>query len=483
MKRAKKFLARGALTLLIGAALLYIPDCEDEFEGAAEGEPFVWNQDAVWDALAARFARAKTQGCHALSIAIREEIQALGHALDDLETRPPTPGDARLNAYEERFFRTAAEVAACTSYARDLVDVHSRMRTIVKDASADWDLDQRGARGRLYRLLYGGRMAIEEVLLQIDEDAPVLARGQDEPSGAPSTEIRGVRVHSGDILVSRGGAPTSALIARGNDYPGNFSHIALAHVDEDGTFQTIEAHIEVGVVVAGLERYENDPKLRVMLLRPRESLGGVAHAAAEHALSEAKARHIPYDFAMNYEDDAQQFCSEVASSAYRAQNVSLWQGLTSMSSPATARWLHAFGVRNFVTHGPSDLEYDPQLVVVAEWRDADTLFQDHVDSAVIDAMLEGAAAGDEVKHSQAMLPLARLIKAWSVVKNLFGAAGPVPEGMSATVGLRAQWLRENHRRLAAKVRESATLFQEEHGHRPPYWELVRMANEARNTGS
>ena len=33
-------------------------------------------------------------------------------------------------------------------------------------------------------------------------------------------------------MPSAGGAATSALIARGNDFPGNFSHIALVHVDE-----------------------------------------------------------------------------------------------------------------------------------------------------------------------------------------------------------------------------------------------------------
>jgi hypothetical protein len=82
---------------------------------------------------------------------------------------------------------------------------------------------------------------------------PALVLGADEPAVTPFAEILGVRVHSGDILVSRGGAPTSALIARGNDYQGNFSHVALIHVERDGSRSMVEAHIE-RVAVATLPR-------------------------------------------------------------------------------------------------------------------------------------------------------------------------------------------------------------------------------------
>src|SRR5207244_1880859 len=79
---------------------------------------------------------------------------------------------------------------------------------------------------------------------------------------------------------------------------------------------------------------------------------------------------------------------------YGELGVRLWTGLSTISAPGLRRWLSAFGVRHFETQEPSDLEYDPQLVVVAEWRDAGALMQDHIDNAAIDAMLEGAQRGD-----------------------------------------------------------------------------------------
>ena len=319
-----------------------------------------------------------------------------------------------LDSLEAAFFALGPVVAACPARLRELVALEERMRAAVKEQSRRWDVSTVDARRRLYRALYGGRGVVEELLLHYPDSVPALYVGPDVPSATPSTVVQGVRIHSGDILVSRGGCPTSALIARGNDYPGNFSHVALVHVDSATRIaSTIEAHIESGVSVATAERYLADKKLRIMVLRPRPDLPRLVadpmlpHRAASAALSRARAGHVAYDFAMDYTDPPQLFCSEVASSAYRDQGVTLWTGLFTLSAPGLRRWLAAFGARHFETQEPSDLEYDPQLAVVAEWRDSAWLLRDHVDNAVIDAMLEGAERGDVLRYPWPALPVAQ----------------------------------------------------------------------------
>jgi hypothetical protein len=315
---------------------------------------------------------------------------------------------------------------------------------------------------------------------------PALILADQVPSLNPSYIFRGLKLHSGDILVSRGGAPTSALIARGNDFPGNFSHVALLYVDEKtGEPAIIESHIERGVVISSVEEYIKDKKLRVMVLRLRGDLPQMKaspmlpHKASTRAFEDVKARHIPYDFEMDYKDPSKQFCSEVASSAYRLFGVELWKGTTHMSSPGVMKWLSYFGVTHFETQAPADLEYDPQLSIVAEWRDPETLWQDHVDNAVVEAMLEGADEGDLIPYSWWMLAPARLVKAYSVVLNLLDKVGPIPEGMEVTAALRNLELSARHEEIKKKVLLQAAPFQEKQGYRPPYWELVRMANKAR----
>ncbi len=469
------------------AAVLSLPWPEPAPPRPAGGTPFAWHQDERWQSLEAAFLSARAAGCGRLAPRIAAAFTGGERLLAAASDRPLGPDAPLLGEIERTVFDLGPMVAACPDGLPEYVGLVARLRSVLKRQSQHWEIGSPATRGRLYRLLYGSRAAVEEAMLQAAPAAvPALVRGDDEPSATPAAEILGVRVHSGDILVSRGGAPTSALIARGNDFPGNFSHVALVYVDaRSGQPWVIEAHIERGVAVSSLADYLRDVKLRVMVLRPRADLPRLAadpmlpHEAAAAALAAARRGHIAYDFAMDFRDHSRLFCSEVASAAYESVGITLWTGLSHISSPGLATWLAGFGVANFETEEPSDLEYDPQLRVVAEWRDPDTLFSDHVDNAVVDAMLEGAEAGDPLTYPIALLPVARLAKAYSWLLNRAGAVGPVPEGLSAAAALRNREFTRTHAAIKTEVVRLAQEFTRRNGYRPPYWELVALARRAR----
>jgi hypothetical protein len=412
-------------------------------------------------------------------------LAALYPTLGAVATGRVDPDAPALDSLESGVFALAPSVAACPRDLARYVELYERLREVVKWQSRHWDVGTVAARRRLYRALYGGRAAVEEVMLQHPDDMVTLLPGVNEPSATPGATVEGVEIHSGDILVSRGGYPTSALIARGNDYPGNFSHVGLVHVDSlTHAVSVIEAHIERGVAVSTAEQYLRDKKLRIMVLRVRADLPQVVadpllpHRAATRALERARSGHIPYDFAMDYADPSRLFCSEVVSWVYHDLGVNLWMGISTITHPGLRRWLASFGVRHFETEEPSDLEYDPQLVVVAEWRDPGTLFQDHVDNAVIDAMLEGAERGDRLRYPWYALPLVRVAKGYSLLLERFGRVGPVPEGMSASAALRNKEFADRERRLAARVAAGATMLAQGQGYPPPYWALLDLARQA-----
>jgi hypothetical protein len=478
-------LAAGAASALLLALL--VPLHEPGPPRAVRGTPFAWRQDDRWRALEASFRKARADGCAALAPRIDGALARGRHLLEEAGSQSLEPASTLFDEVERTNFELGALVGACPARIPEYVGLVTRTRSVVKDQSRRWDMGSPTARDRLYRLIYGGRAALEEAMLQAPRGAvPALVQGDDEPSAAPSSEILGVRIHSGDILVSRGGAPTSALIARGNDYPGNFSHVALVHVDAlSGQASVIEAHIERGVAIASLADYLHDVKLRVMVLRPRADIPRMAadptlpHKAATAAIEEARRAHIPYDFEMNFTDHTRLFCSEVASAAYERVGVTLWMGLSHISSPGLVSWLSAFGVRHFETQEPSDLEYDPQLRVVAEWRDPLALYSDHVDNAVVDAMLEGAEGGEKLGYPLRQLPVARLAKLYSLLLNAFGRVGPVPEGFSASSALRNRQFTRVHAAIKGRTLLLVEEFARTRGYVPPYWELVTLARQAR----
>ncbi len=481
--------AVAALAVLYLVLLLPVGDRavppEDE---QAQKQPFAWNQDEYWQALESAYWTMKQGGCTTAVPALSSQFRNVRRILDRIDETRPDPSNPIFRELEDRVFAIGFVVSACNSRIADYIGLIADLRTVIKRRSVDWDMNSTATRNTLYRLLYGSRAAVEEVILQAPAGTvPNLVPGKDEPSRTPWVEARGgVRIHSGDILVSRGGAPTSALISRGSDYPGNFSHIALVFVDPDThKASIIESHIERGVVISTAAQYLGDRKLRVMLLRPRADLPQlvkdplIPHKAALLAFGNAIKKHISYDFEMNYREHSKLFCSEVASAAYEAFGVRLWMGTSHLSSPGLQRWLSLFGVRHFETQEPSDLEYDPQLTVVAEWRDQEALKDDHYDNAVTEAMLEGAEQGDELAYQWYLLPVIRVAKAYSGILNLAGYVGPVPEGMSSTAALRNLWYSKRHDAIERRLVGKAALFRNEKGYEPPFWELVKLARSAK----
>ena len=127
---------------------------------------------------------------------------------------------------------------------------------------------------------------------------------------------------------------------------------------------------------------------------------------------------------------------------------------------------------------PSDLEYDPQLSIVAEWCDPQTLLKDHIDNAVMDALLERANEGLNIDYNHWLLPLARLVKGFSMLQNALGIPGIIPEGMSATRGLKNNGFVTLYTETRHKTEDAINKFVQEKGYRPPYWQMVAMAKQA-----
>ncbi|MBX2967711.1 MAG: hypothetical protein KF845_16335 [Cyclobacteriaceae bacterium] len=483
----KKLINYGLLPLAGIYLVLLIPDSNSSHVKIAEANAFVWNMDERWKNLETEFTRLKKLNKPSLDSLYQSHHTTLQAQLNLLlEDSVVHYNDARLLQMLDSFFE-ATPLAAATQHATEYLALYNTARKLVKRQSQHWDLNSSEQRNSIYALLYGMRAAIEEVLLQADTvNFNAVQYVTDESSETPSAMLQGIRVHSGDLLLSRGGAEVSAFISRGNDYPGNFSHVALLYISETGQPEFIEAHIEKGVAIASADEYMKDKKLRFMVLRPRAGLSQLKanpmlpHLAALYAKQESEKRHIPYDFKMNFYDSTTMFCSEVGSYAYKKHGIQLWQAESTISSAGTARWLGAFGVENFVTQMPSDLEYDPQLSIVAEWCDPETLLKDHIDNAVMDALLEQANVGKEIEYSVWLLPIARVVKGYSMLQNAFDKPGIIPEGMSATQALKNNSFVEMYQAVRSGTEEKVTTFTQKNGYRPPYWQLVEFAVEATN---
>ena len=81
-------------------------------------------------------------------------------------------------------------VAACPERLQDYIGLVTKTRSLLKRQSEHWDMNDRAARDRLYRLIYGGRAALEEVMLQAPAGSyPDLILADQVPSVTPSYHL------------------------------------------------------------------------------------------------------------------------------------------------------------------------------------------------------------------------------------------------------------------------------------------------------
>jgi len=481
----KLYLSLKIVVALYLILLIPLPKNKTKLHVASK-TPFIWKQDSLWKSLERTFNLAKDLSSTELDSLVSQMSKDANMLLVKLNDSVYGPENEIYNSIEAKFFGIAPLIAAQEKKSNWYIDYYNSVRRKLKMDSQYWDMSTLSARNTSYKILYGMRAAVEEILLQSDNNEFLSTKFvTDEASATPSIDIMGIEVHSGDLLISRGGAEVSAFISRGNDYPGNFSHVALVYIDKETNIPCfVEAHIEKGVAVASLDNYIKDKKLRFMVMRPRFNLPEIQknpmlpHEAAKYMYDESQARHIPYDFKMDYHDSSTMFCSEVGSYAYKQFGINLWEFQSTISSVGIINWLNAFGVENFVTQMPSDLEYDPALSVIAEWQDKDVLFKDHLDNAVMDALINQANTGEELDYNIWALPLARTIKAYSYVLTVLGKEGIIPEGMDAVTALKNNGFVNRFQDIKSRTLEKVERFITENNYLPPYWQLVKFAEES-----
>jgi len=448
-------------------------------------DKFDWDQGRVFEKIDADFLAALEISDEAATLKFERLHLAAKAQLDEL-TRLACIDVQCLRELESVQFQLASLAAAHPALLQQARDVVHLIRVRVLAASQAWQVSDAALHQALYRIIYGGRAAIEEALVQSNQELDALTKFSPVPSAAPSVMIQGVNVHSGDVLLSRGGAPTSALIARGNPYPGQFSHVAMVYVDPV-TEQpvVIEALLESGVVLTSVEEYLGRTSLRILLLRLRANDAVLtanplaAHEAATYMYQKLQFEKLPYDFSMAWENDDGYFCSQVVYKAYKKMGVPLWAYKSKVKAKGLRRWLGQMGVRHFTMIIPSDLEYEPRLAPVAEWLKLDTLKDDRYDSAILDVLLEAAEQGYNLEYQWYQRIPGSVLKGVSVTKDMLGKEPKIPKGMSTDAALRVHSLTEKvHPLLKASLKHKAGAFHQAKGYHAPYWQLLIMARDS-----
>jgi hypothetical protein len=209
-----------------------------------------------------------------------------------------------------------------------------------------------------------------------------------------------IDLKSGDLIISRGGAYSSAAIARIGKNDTQFSHLSLVHRGESGKLSIVESLIEVGALSYDFEKFLD--YRHSLLVVFRHSDPKLAQKAADYMFERVNQAldsgiAIPYDFKMDYKKHDELFCSEVAYEAYHVASngkVEIPTYKTAFSSE-NLPFLQMSGldldhqnIDAFRTFAPGDIQFDSEFEVVAEFRNPAKLEDSRVKDAILTKIFE-----------------------------------------------------------------------------------------------
>jgi hypothetical protein len=200
---------------------------------------------------------------------------------------------------------------------------------------------------------------------------------------------------SGDVILTRGNAYTSAAIASLGEFDTQFSHMSLVYIDANKKIWTVEAHIEVGSFVRPIEDHIKDNNFRTMIFRfDDEKLAAKAAEMMFIKVRDAskKTGNILYDFGFDMKENNSLFCSEIVSYGFSLASdnklqIPLYTSRLMLRKPSFVKNLGITKDESFI---PADVEVDPRFQIIAEWRDAARVQDNHEKDAILHAMFEWA---------------------------------------------------------------------------------------------
>ncbi|HLT22614.1 MAG TPA: YiiX/YebB-like N1pC/P60 family cysteine hydrolase [Bacteriovoracaceae bacterium] len=207
-------------------------------------------------------------------------------------------------------------------------------------------------------------------------------------------------LRSGDVILSRGKAYTSAAISNLGEFDTQFSHLSFVYQDEEGKFWTIESHIEVGAFVRDLEDHIDDKNARTVVFRYQDP--ELAHQAAKAAFEKVKTAFytrgpINYDFGFDKQDSSELFCSEVVSHGFdlvtnNSIDIPLYESEIFKRKPKIVTQLGLKAQKSFI---PADIEVDPRFELISEWKNPNIIADILQKDAVLHALFKWS---DEEGH-------------------------------------------------------------------------------------
>jgi hypothetical protein len=364
--------------------------------------------------------------------------------------------DVIFDTLKNNFLMLSALVAKCSYRLNDLIALQSGITITLKKQFRS-RVFNRERFIKLYSHILTNRIAVEEAIIT-EKDTNYISRirGIDEPSASPLTREAGLFLRSGDIILSVNDDLFQNILLSGNEFHGSFSNVSLVYVDDTTRAGFVmNSDIKSGAELKPAGDFFKNIRNRFLILRVSasdtllliDSL--IPHKSAKLAFDEISNNRIRYDYTPGEDEN--------------------------FSNAELVQYYYEIPGMNFSVEGinisPAVFEVSPSLVEVFEVRDQSSLIRGRIKEFSIRALIKMLRENEIEDQNIFLLPVARLIKLYSIILENFDKEGPIPAGMPADEALKLWILNKEYGKIHSEVEKFVRDFKDNNGRFPNYREM------------
>ncbi|MCB0504753.1 MAG: hypothetical protein KDC58_04540 [Cyclobacteriaceae bacterium] len=393
--------------------------------------------------------------------------------LDQMELELTEPDSPLLDSISYHINKLSALASLVPNKINEFEGDISRWRKLIKYQSRFWNTSSNTEGSRLYQLLVESRLAFESALVQSDFPS-VSWTSLPLDNGFQYKSINDIVFQSGDIVAFNLSKENDLCLSFRRDMPNAYDHLGSIYIQSGKGFVTY-IDKETGLQSVGIETFLDNYAPNGMILRVRPDLSQIIETpelpvlVASRLYKMANEGRIKYDYQLDLDTRDYLYDWEMLNGVFKKYDFSLGTE-KKLSNTHTIR----VGSDKLINE-PFELEYDPQLMVVGEWYNTQTLYDKRVLTAATSSVILSSPKMRFV--NPILLPIYRIKKGLSMIMNQFGYKGLIAQGVSAQTQMALDALHQEQKKVVEELSEELHKYESEQKHRATYLKMLQSAKE------
>lgn len=393
--------------------------------------------------------------------------------LDDLLLQLTEPDNPILDSIRFHINKLSALASLVPNKTMEFEEDVSRWRKLLKYQSRYWDTSEKVTNQRLFQLITESRLAFESALIQSNTESASISTIETN-SQLKTVKVGELVLKSGDILAFNHVNRDNPSVAFIKELPNAFKQLGSVFIS-DNDASVIYVDHEQGLHIVPVQEFFEKIAPNGAVLRLRDDIPTLLSnpelpdLAASTISEMAKNGGYRYDYKFDSETNDYIYDWELINTVYKVHSLNLEPN----------QFIRADNSIHVGTRKPHieafEIELDHRFIIAGEWYNAELLYNNRLLTAATASIIRSNKKSDFV--SPILLPIYRVIKAYSMVVGNLGLHQPIPTGVTAQTQMVYDALGKEQKKLVLRLQSELSKYELDQNHKATYLKMLQKADE------